>query len=159
MLQARRYWPHIAAFLVVSLLSTPLTLLMPVPLRLVVDSVLGSRPIPPVIAAIVPQFTSTAGKLLAVAAILNVAVVLLVYLQSLTSWLLQTYVGERVSLDFKARLFRHIQRLSLSFHDARGTADSIYRIQYDALSIRHIAVSGVIPFVSSGVPRSIGRWR
>ncbi len=151
MLQARRYWPHIAAFLVVSLLSTPLTLLIPVPLRLVVDSVLGSRPIPPVIAAIVPQFTSTAGKLLAVAAILNVAVVLLVYLQSLMSWLLQTYVGERVSLDFKARLFRHIQRLSLSFHDARGTADSIYRIQYDALSIRHIAVSGVIPFVSSGV--------
>ena len=151
MLQARRYWPHIAAFLVVSLLSTPLTLLMPVPLRLVVDSVLGNRPVPPAIAKILPQFTSTAGKLLAVAAILNVAVVLLVYLQSLTSWLLQTYVGERVSLDFKARLFRHIQRLSLSFHDARGTADSIYRIQYDALSIRHIAVSGVIPFVSSGV--------
>ena len=107
MLQARRYWPHIAAFLVVSLLSTPLTLLIPVPLRLVVDSVLGSRPIPPVIAAIVPQFTSTAGKLLAVAAILNVAVVLLIYLQGLTTWLLQTYVGERVSIDFKARLFRH----------------------------------------------------
>jgi ATP-binding cassette, subfamily B, bacterial len=151
MLQARCYWPHIAAFLVVSLLSTPLTLLMPVPLRLVVDSVLGSRPIPPLIASIIPPFMLTGGKLLAAAAILNVAVVLLVYLQSLTTWLLQTYVGERVSLDFKARLFRHIQRLSLSFHDARGTADSIYRIQYDALSIRHIAVSGVIPFVSSAV--------
>jgi len=151
MLQARRYWLHIAAFFVVSLLSTPLTLLMPVPLRLVVDSVLGSRPLPSVIAAIVPRAMSTGGKLLAAAAILNVAVVLLVYLQSLTTWLLQTYVGERVSLDFKARLFRHIQRLSLSFHDARGTADSIYSIQYDALSIRHIAVSGVIPFVSSGV--------
>ena len=151
MLQARRYWLHIAAFFVVSLLSTPLTLLMPVPLRLVVDSVFGSRPLPSVIAPVVPRAMSTGGKLLAAAAILNVAVVLLVYLQSLTTWLLQTYVGERVSLDFKARLFRHIQRLSLSFHDARGTADSIYRIQYDALSIRHIAVSGVIPFVSSGV--------
>ena len=30
-------------------------------------------------------------------------------------------------LDFRGELFRHVQRLSLAYHDRRGTADSTYR--------------------------------
>ena len=52
--------------------------------------------------------------------------------QSLWSDLLQTYAGQKLAQDFRGILFRHVQRLSLSYHDMRGTADSAYRIQYDA---------------------------
>ena len=64
-------------------------------------------------------------------------------LQSFAAWLLETYTGERLVLDFRAKLFRHIQRLSLSYHDTKGTADSMYRLQYDAQSIQNISVNGV----------------
>jgi ATP-binding cassette subfamily B protein len=71
-------------------------------------------------------------------------------LQSLVSYVLQTRTGERLTLDFRGRLFRHVQRLSLSFHDTRGSHDSIYRIQYDAEAMQHI-VESVIPFVGAAV--------
>ena len=39
--QARPYWLHIAGILLLDLLSTPLALLTPLPLKIAVDSVLG----------------------------------------------------------------------------------------------------------------------
>ena len=78
-----------------------------------------------------------------------VVIAVLDELQSFAAWLLETYTGERLVLDFRAKLFRHIQRLSLSYHDTQGTADSMYRLQYDAQSIQNISVNGVMPFVSS----------
>jgi ATP-binding cassette subfamily B protein len=56
-----------------------------------------------------------------------------------------------LTLDFRARLFRHVQRLAFSFHDARGTADTIYRIQYDAPSIQWLTIHGFIPLVTATV--------
>jgi len=64
---------------------------------------------------------------------------------------LGTYAGERLFRRFRTKLFRHAQRLSLSYHDSRGTADSTYRIQYDATSIQNIAVDGVVPFITSSL--------
>src|SRR5207249_920847 len=50
-----------------------------------------------------------------------------------------------------ARLFRHVQRLSLAYHDARGTSDSTYRIQHDATAIQYVLIESVIPFISATV--------
>src|SRR4029077_1768248 len=68
-----------------------------------------------------------------------------------TSMLLRTYTGEKLTLAFRNKLFRHVQRLSVSYHDAKGTTDSTYRIQYDATAIQWMAVDGFIPFVASGM--------
>ena len=57
--------------------------------------------------------------------------------------------GERLTLNFRARLFRHVQRLAFAFHDARGTADTIYRIQYDAPALQWLTLNGVIPLFTS----------
>jgi ATP-binding cassette subfamily B protein len=54
-------------------------------------------------------------------------------------------------LDFRARLFRHVQRLSLLFHDTRGTADSLYRIQRDAPAIREVTLNSLVSVLSSTV--------
>jgi ATP-binding cassette subfamily B protein len=61
--------------------------------------------------------------------------------------LLRAYTGEHLVLRFRAALFRHVQRLSLLYHDIRGTSDSIYRIQYDAPSISYLTLDGLIPMV------------
>jgi ATP-binding cassette subfamily B protein len=144
--QARPYWPHVLGILLLQLLTAPLALLGPLPLKIAVDTVIGSRPLPHWLQAILPAgLTSSPGVLLVVAASILVITSILGSLQDLAGELLQTYTGEKLSQDFRSRLFRHVQRLSLSYHDTRGTSDSTFRIQYDAPSIQRVIVDGLIP--------------
>ncbi|HKZ78300.1 MAG TPA: ABC transporter ATP-binding protein [Pyrinomonadaceae bacterium] len=133
-----------------SLLSTPLTLLTPLPLKIAVDSVLGSEPLPEFLNTFLPvtiPYSSTA--MLVFATSMLVAIAILGQLQELGNSLLRTYTAEKLVLDFRARLFRHVQRLSLSYHDLKGTSDSTYRIQYDTSAIQYIAIDSVIPFITA----------
>ena len=148
--QARPYWPHIAAILFLDALATPLALLKPIPLKIAVDSVIGRAPLPWFLDAILPGFaTASPLRLLSAAAVLQVAVILLAHLQDLGAYGLRTYTGEWITLGFRARLLRHVQRLSLSFHDSRGTADSIYRVEHDAPAIQWITLYGLLSVLSS----------
>ena len=52
--EARPFWPHIACIFFLSLLSTPIALLLPLPLQVVVDCVIGSGPLPRLLTAILP---------------------------------------------------------------------------------------------------------
>jgi len=148
--QARPYWPHVGGIFALSLLSTPLALLSPVPMKILVDSVIGSHPLPGFIAATLPAgIERSPGALLALACALVILVALASQLQSLASWLLQTYTGEKLVLDFRAQLFRHAQQLSFSYHDTKGASDSAFRIQYDSSSIQYIIINGIIPLISA----------
>jgi ATP-binding cassette subfamily B protein len=143
---ARPYWPHIAALLLLNMLAPPLALLIPVPLKIAVDSALGGHPLPGVLGALGPVPSPTVILWLAAGFVLVVA--LLLQLQALAVTLLHSLTAERLTLHFRSLLFRHAQRLSLRYHDQQGTSDSIYRIQYDAPSIQWIAVEGLIPLVT-----------
>lgn len=150
--QARSCWPHLVGILFLSLLAPPLTLLAPLPLKIVVDNAIGSRPLSGVLDSVLPAAVPRAGPgLLIPAVLLVVAIGMLLRLQGLASWLLQTYTGERLVLDFRGLLFRHVQRLSLSYHDTKGTTDSTFRIQYDAPAIQWILVNGATPVVTAAL--------
>jgi ATP-binding cassette, subfamily B, bacterial len=131
---------------------TPLALLTPLPLKIAVDSVLGSQPLPAFLEVLMPaDVAQSASALLALAVGLTVAIALLSQLQTLATSLLQAYTGERLTSGFRAQLFRHVQRLSFSFHDSKGVSDSTYRIQYDASAIQNIVIDGAIPFIVASV--------
>jgi ATP-binding cassette subfamily B protein len=148
----RRYWPHVLGLFVIGLLATPLALLGPVPLKIAVDSVLGTDPVPAILEPIVPAGVGASpARLLVFAAVLVVVIALLVQLHGVAISYLRSYTSEKVVLDFRGRLFRHSQRLSLAYHDRTGTSDAIYRIQYDTNAIQYIAIDGVIPFISAAV--------
>jgi ATP-binding cassette subfamily B protein len=148
--EARHYWPHVGGVLLVSLLSIPIALLTPLPLKIAVDSAIGSKPLPGFVDALVPAAaTRSHTAVLLLAVVLLLIVTLLSEIQGLTSSLLTTYTSERLLLAFRAKLFGHVQRLSLGYHDTAGTADSTYRIQYDAGCVQSIALNGVTPFVTA----------
>jgi ATP-binding cassette subfamily B protein len=150
LLQARPYWGNVAGIFALGLLATPLALATPLPLKLAVDSVIGSEPLPGFIAALVPDpLEHSPEVVLWLCAGLILAVALVTQLQRAGSSALRTWTAEKLVLDFRARLFRHVQRLSLSYHDTRGTADSTYRIQYDTSSIPNIVIDGLAPFVAA----------
>ena len=44
--QARPYWLQFLGLFAIEMVATPIALLNPVPLKIVVDSVLGERPLP-----------------------------------------------------------------------------------------------------------------
>lgn len=150
--EARPYRRRILAVLLVSLLGTPLALLGPVPLKVAVDNVLGSEPLTGLAGALVPDwFEGSTIRLLALTAVLQVVVVVLIQVQAAVTSVWTTSAVEKLTLSFRARILQHVQRLSFAFHDRRGTADSIYRIQYDAPAISNLAVTTIIPFVSAAL--------
>ena len=150
LLQARPFWLHIIGIFMLSLIATPLALMTPVPIKIVVDNVVGAEPLPKSLAWLLAGgFDESKRALLILAVSMLVFITLLTHLQELGTLLLRTYSGEKLVLDFRGKLFRHLQRLSLAYSDMRGTPDSSYRVQYDAASIQYIAIDGIIPFITS----------
>lgn len=148
--EARHYWLHLVGMLALGFVATPLALLTPLPLSITFDSVLDSRPLPNFLKLIVPDTLeqSAHGRLI-FAIMLLFAVAILVELQKLSSDFLATYSGEKIRLIFRTKLFRHLQRLSLAYHDAIGTGDSTYRVEYDASATKWIISYGITPFITA----------
>lgn len=143
--EARPQAGLIALFFAIGLLASPLSLLTPVPLKIVADSVLGDEPLPGILQGL------SSDAVLALAVALLVGVALLKEIQSRASDLTRTYVSETLILSFRARILRHAQRLSVVYHDAAGTADATYRIMWDANAISSIAIDGLIPILVASI--------
>jgi ATP-binding cassette, subfamily B, bacterial len=148
--QSRRYWLHLAALTLLSLLAAPLSLLTPLPLKIAVDSLVNAQPISPALVVMLPDAVvrSDMAMLLIVAGLV-IIIAVLTQAQDAATTLLRTYTSEKVLLDFRTQLFRHVQRLSLQFHDSRASADSMYRVQYDTSAVPSIAIDTVIPLLAA----------
>jgi ATP-binding cassette, subfamily B, bacterial len=151
-LQARPHWPHVLAVLFLSLMATPLALIAPLPLQVAVDCVIGTRPLPHVLQLFMPpSLRLSDAAILTMVVALVVGIALLAQLHNMVTTLLRTYCGEKLVTSFRSQLFRHVQQLSLAYHDRHGTSDSVYRIQYDAPAIQTIVVESLIPLISAVV--------
>jgi ATP-binding cassette subfamily B protein len=150
--QVRPLRRQIITLFVVDLVTTPIAILAPIPVKIAVDNVIASRPLSGLSSKLFPSvLTGSDTGLLVAASILLLLLVLLGELQGLASYVMRTKIGERLTLGFRSALFLHAQDLSLSFHDERGTSDSIYRIQHDATAIQDATVDGLLPLASSVV--------
>lgn len=149
-LQARPFWPQLGALFGINVLVIALALLNPVPLKLVLDSVLGTQELPGMIRAVLPAGTARDGALaIAFLAGLMIVIALFKQLAEMGYAVLRTWTAEKLVLDFRSTMFRHLQRLSLTYHDTKGAADSAYRIQYDAPSIHWIMVDALLPLTNA----------
>src|SRR5262249_9222416 len=90
LLQARQYWLHIVGLFLVSLLATPLVLLGPVPMRIVVDCVIGSKPLPALLHRVAPDALQRSRPAILIFAVaLVVLTALLSQLQALAAYVLR----------------------------------------------------------------------
>jgi len=125
-----------------------MTLIFPLPIKLLVDSVLGSQPLPWYLTIFVgSQVSKTLALWLAISMLMATAV--LTYLQNLVNVWYSNKVGNRMTLDVRARLFRQMQRLSVAYHDTMGAADSAYRTLNDAPMLRSFGIDSLIPLTTS----------
>ena len=140
-------WP-LVALLVISLSAVPIALIFPLPIKILVDSVLGSQPLPGYLTVFVgSQVSKSLAISLAISILLGAAV--LTYLQNLVNVWYSNKVGNRMTLDVRARLFRQMQRLSIAYHDTMGASDSAYRTLNDAPMLRSFGIDNIIPLTTS----------
>jgi ATP-binding cassette subfamily B protein len=148
--EVRPYRALLAGTLLLSLSSIPFVLLSPLPLKVAVDSVIGTKPVPDFFSWLLPQsFLDPRSSLLIFIVALFLIISLLHQVQLICTSLLRTYTGERLVLGFRTRLFQQAQRLSVAYHDTKGAADSAFRIQWDAPHIRYVTLEAAIPFATA----------
>jgi len=146
-IESRQSWGLIVVCFALSLLASPLALLGPLPMKVAVDHAISDQPLPGYLSWLVPGGGAGGIVLLAVGLVIGIA--LLGRIQEMLYYLVSTYTSERLIRGFRQRLFRHAQRLSVLYHDRKGTTDTLYRIQYDAPAISHVTVYGITPFVTA----------
>ena len=85
-------------------------------------------------------------------AITAVSVVVIVALRSTSDYFKTVsfaLIGNRVMTRIRGRLYRHLQALSLSFHDKARSGDLLVRMIGDIKLMRDVAVSALLPLMGS----------
>lgn len=148
--------PWILAGVLVLLASSAIALLQPWPLKLIVDSILGSQE-PPIflsdLSLLLSQNVAWSSDIKMALLLLLCLCVLVIQLLMGTLMVLSTYilvaVGLRMVFRLRCRLFDHLQRLSLAFHDTTAVGDSLYRVTWDTYCVQALFNSGLIPALTA----------
>ena len=122
-------------------------LLEPWPVALMVDSVLGDKPLPGSLHDLTGG--SIWGEVGVVVALLLVVTLVLNGLQVVNDYV-NTRIDMRMVLEFRSQLFQHVQRLSFAYHDDRLTGEFMGRINGQASSVGAVTVSA-FPLVQSAL--------
>ena len=144
--------PHRGRFaggLALTLLGIGLDLLKPLPLAVVLDTILGQRPLHPILAPWLLGISRT--PLLAAAAATIVVITIAIGAATVGSNYLTIDVGQRMVNDLRIGLYSHLQKLSLKFHYQQQTGDLLFRVMADTFSIQSMVMNGILPLVSAGL--------
>ena len=142
----RPYRARVGAVLGLSLIEIGLVTAAPWALKLIVDSVLGDRPLPAPLVALLP-FTADLGAiaLLALFAGGGLLVELSAEAVRLAHTQIEVDVGQRVVHDLRIRLLEHLQALPLRHHLTHRTSDAVYRLDADTYCINDLVTGGALP--------------
>ena len=144
----RPHWPAlILAFLAV-LGETLTDLLEPWPLKVVLDNVIGNKPLPHWMQGFVVSWLGTdktATLHFAIVAVITIAVAGAI--SSYAEKYLTTSVGQWVMHDLRTTLYHHIQRLSLAYHDQKQTGDLISRVTSDIGAVQDFISSALLGMI------------
>lgn len=116
-------------------------LAQPWTMKLILDSVILGHPLP---GFLQPVLGFVSEDRLLLLNILALSIVLLALASGLLYYyqqLLAAQVGQRAVADVRLELYRHLQRLSFSFHDRRRTGDMLARLTSDIRFLRDIFIS------------------
>jgi ABC-type multidrug transport system fused ATPase/permease subunit len=140
----RPYKGAVAKGLLITLAITAVGLAKPWPTKILVDDALGEG-----------SFLGLSGQ---GALLLAVGLTVALFVLSGALGLLQTLVlfglAQRLIAYLRERVFGHLTRLSLRFHDARGSGDSVYRVSNDTYAIQTVLLDGLVPLVSAALALS-----
>jgi ATP-binding cassette, subfamily B, bacterial len=127
--------------------GSAMTLLSPWPLAILIDTVLGSKPLPALLGPLdgLGRYT-----LLWIAVGSGVVITGLQHGLAVIDNYVNTRLDQGMVLDLRSDMFRHAQRLSLTFHDTKRTGQLMFEINNQASAVGAITVS-IPPLLQSVV--------
>jgi ABC-type multidrug transport system fused ATPase/permease subunit len=154
----RPYRGRVAALVVLSGLEVLLRILTPWPMKAVVDHVLGSAPLPPIVHGLLAPFAAVASlagderkqRLIAVV-LAGLVIQLLHQLVLMFHSRLSSGTGQCMVRDLRERVFAQLQAATLAQHGRMATGDLIYRLEADACCLEHLVMRGLFPIVFSAL--------
>ncbi|HET7593844.1 MAG TPA: ABC transporter ATP-binding protein [Stellaceae bacterium] len=140
--RARFAWALLQVFLIAGF-----DLLKPWPLQLVIDHVLGGKPLSVSWLAGLAELSPSVLLIIACVAlvVVNLGSGLLALLHNYTT----IGVGQRMVNDLRGALYAHLQRLSLAFHGRQKVGDLMYRITADSFAVQTMIMNGLLPILSA----------
>jgi ATP-binding cassette, subfamily B, bacterial len=146
----RPYRGRVAILSVIAIIEIAIGVLLPYPLKLVVDNVLGEFPMPTELAGVADAVSGgNKGALLIAVVVGGLLLQLLSQVVSMINTQLQVDTGQRMVYSLRTRLLGHLQALALRHHIVTRTADSVYRLEADAYCVHDLVMSGVFPLVTA----------
>jgi len=116
-------------------------LLSPWPLAILVDTVLGNKPLPSLLGFL--DFKTT--TLLVLAVVAGVIVTALEHGVGMGQTYVDTALEQRMGLDVRSDVFRHVQRLSQAYHDKTRKGQFMYVLtQADAVGSVTVSVGPIL---------------
>ena len=149
-------WPHrrgLAIVLITLVLGVGLDVLLPWPIKILVDNILGTQPLPEW-ASHVLAFFPGAGHPSGMVAWLAIATVLIHLAHNVLAMISTTAfvsLGQRMVYDLGADLFLHLQRMSLRFHGKQQVGDLVARVTVDTYCVQTFVSSILFPLMHSGL--------
>jgi len=136
--------PHrtrVAALAALSLAEVTLRAMSPWPLKAVVDHLVAAGAAPAASGVKVLLLVVAAGVLLQA----GHQLVLMLHTR------VQARLAQRIVFDLRARLFTHLQYLSLTHHQKLPTADAVHRLEADAGCVEQILLRALFPMLFSAI--------
>jgi len=141
----RPHWKALSLALVAVIGEIAADLLEPWPLKVIVDNLLQSKPLPHWLTAIISHTVGTEKYAILNFAVISVAVFAIFgAISSYTEKYLTTSVGQWVMHDLRRTLYQHIHHLSLAEHDEKRTGDLISRVTSDIEAVQDFITSALL---------------
>ncbi|NLU40840.1 MAG: ABC transporter ATP-binding protein [Firmicutes bacterium] len=137
------YWPHVVLLVACVSIVTAATLIVPQKLGELFNVIERQS-------KSIERGASAAALLreLNLAALAVVAIYLAKGLFTYGQTYLTYFLGQRVAVDLRGMLFKHVQRLSLSFHERRKSGEVVSRFTNDVSLVQNSLVNGAADLVS-----------
>ena len=135
------YWRTILLSLTCLMITIGVVTLVPWPLKIIIDYIVLKEPLPDSLAFMSPLLQSDPTLLLIIMASL---IVMLALLEAVFSYMNKFWIsstGDRMNADIRERVFEHLQRLSLSFHESSKSGDIIYMLTSDVPKLKDVLIS------------------
>jgi ATP-binding cassette subfamily B protein len=141
----RPHWKSLSLALLAVVGETTTDLLEPWPLKIIVDNLLQSKPLPPWLTTIVVHVAGQDKLAVLNFAVLAVAVIAIVgAVSTYTDKYFTTSAGQWVMHDLRKTLYHHIHQMSLAEHDERRTGDLISRVTSDIEAVQDFVTSALL---------------
>lgn len=147
----RPYRGKLTLFLIIAVVEIISGLLLPWPLKFIVDNALGSQPVPSWMNGLIGIFGSGTVAMLVLGCVAYLVLHYASEFISVAHTQMQQSIGQRLIFDLRQQLFAHLQSLSLRFHLKRGPGETIYHIENDSYCVESLTLSGAFPLMSAAV--------